>query len=162
MRSSFQRRLLASTLLLGLTTPAFAQTADDADEGTIVVTGSRIARPDLQQASPIAIVSAQELKLSGKVNVEAIINDLPQLVPSATGASTKPGGGVHHVCSVDPDDAAVQLRGDIQSDVDVFRPDTGREPVTGVVGERDGLRWCAECHGHQNGAKDFFLHQSRC
>ena len=56
MRSSFQRRLLASTLLLGLTTPAFAQTADDADEGTIVVTGSRIARPDLQQASPIAIV----------------------------------------------------------------------------------------------------------
>ena len=35
MRSSFQRRLLASTLLLGLTTPAFAQTADDADEGTI-------------------------------------------------------------------------------------------------------------------------------
>ncbi|MEC7933235.1 MAG: TonB-dependent receptor plug domain-containing protein, partial [Pseudomonadota bacterium] len=94
MRSSFQRRLLASTLLLGLTTPAFAQTADDADEGTIVVTGSRIARPDLQQASPIAIVSAQELKLSGKVNVEAIINDLPQLVPSATGASNNPGGGV--------------------------------------------------------------------
>ena len=59
MRSSFQRRLLASTLLLGLTTPAFAQTADDADEGTIVVTGSRISNPNLEQASPVAVVSEE-------------------------------------------------------------------------------------------------------
>jgi outer membrane receptor protein involved in Fe transport len=98
MRPSFQRRLLASTLLLGLSTPAFAQNADNADapagDETIVVTGSRIARPDLQQASPISIVSSQELKLSGKPNVEAIINDLPQLIPSTTAASNNPGGGV--------------------------------------------------------------------
>ncbi|PHQ62899.1 MAG: TonB-dependent receptor [Sphingobium sp.] len=95
MRPSFQRRLLASTLLLGLSTPALAQSADDdSSADTIVVTGSRIARPDLQQASPISIISAQELKLSGKVNVEAIINDLPQLIPSTTAASNNPGGGV--------------------------------------------------------------------
>lgn len=94
--AQFSRRLLASTILLGLTTPALAQAADDAAAGEemIVVTGSRIARPDLQQASPISIVSAQELKLSGKANVEAIINDLPQLIPSTTAASNNPGGGV--------------------------------------------------------------------
>lgn len=95
--AEFCRRLLASTVLLGLATPAFAQASDDAapaSDDTIVVTGSRIARPDLQQASPISIVSAQELKLSGKANVEAIINDLPQLIPSTTAASNNPGGGV--------------------------------------------------------------------
>lgn len=95
--AEFCRRLLASTVLLGLATPAFAQTSDDnaaASDDTIVVTGSRIARPDLQQASPISIVSSQELKLSGKANVEAIINDLPQLIPSTTAASNNPGGGV--------------------------------------------------------------------
>lgn len=97
MPSHIMRRLSASTILLGLATPAFAQTSaadDGATSDTIVVTGSRIARPDLQQASPIAIVSAQELKLSGKVNVESIINDLPQLIPSTTAASNNPGGGV--------------------------------------------------------------------
>ena len=97
MPSHILRRLSASTILLGLATPAFAQTSaadDGATSDTIVVTGSRIARPDLQQASPIAIVSAQELKLSGKVNVESIINDLPQLIPSTTAASNNPGGGV--------------------------------------------------------------------
>ncbi|KQN00761.1 TonB-dependent receptor [Sphingobium sp. Leaf26] len=95
--AEFCRRLLASTVLLGLATPAFAQASDEttaASDDTIVVTGSRIARPDLQQASPISIVSAQELKLSGKANVEAIINDLPQLIPSTTAASNNPGGGV--------------------------------------------------------------------
>ncbi|KMS58146.1 TonB-dependent receptor [Sphingobium cupriresistens] len=96
--AEFCRRLLASTVLLGLSNPALAQSG--APEGsaapaeTIVVTGSRIARPDLQQASPIAVIGSQELKLSGKINVEAIINDLPQLIPSTTAASNNPGGGV--------------------------------------------------------------------
>lgn len=88
------------SLLLCLSLPAYAQdntaTPDsDSEPGdAIVVTGSRIARPDLQQASPVAIVSSQDMKLSGKVNVESILNDLPQLIPSATGASNNPGGGV--------------------------------------------------------------------
>ncbi|PNB46467.1 TonB-dependent receptor, partial [Pseudomonas sp. FW305-130] len=59
-----------------------------------VVTGSRIGRPELQQASPISVISSQEIALSGQINVENILKDLPQLVPSTTGASNNPGGGV--------------------------------------------------------------------
>ena len=110
MRLDFRKRLLASTLLLGFATPAFAQAADPAsvpatptaapaagepaDGETIVVTGSRLGGLQLQQASPIAVVSAQDFALSGQPNVENVLKDLPQLVPSTTGASNNPGGGV--------------------------------------------------------------------
>lgn len=110
MRLDFRKRLLASTLLLGFATPAFAQAADPAsvpatpsaapaagepaDGETIVVTGSRLGGLQLQQASPIAVVSAQDFALSGQSNVENVLKDLPQLVPSTTGASNNPGGGV--------------------------------------------------------------------
>lgn len=103
MRLVFRKRLLASTLLLGVAAPAWAQTnpasaaaqdpAAPADD-TIVVTGSRLGGLQLEQASPISVVSAKEVALSGQVNVENIINDLPQLVPSVTSASNNPGGGV--------------------------------------------------------------------
>lgn len=105
MRLDFRKRLLASTLLLGLSAPAVAQTVDPAtqampddaapaDGETIVVTGSRLGGLQLQQASPIAVVSAQDFALSGQPNVENVLKDLPQLVPSTTGASNNPGGGV--------------------------------------------------------------------
>lgn len=64
------------------------------DEGAIVVTGSRIARRDLTSASPLTVVSSEEFKLSGAVNVENVINTLPQVVPGTTSFSNNPGGGV--------------------------------------------------------------------
>ncbi len=100
MRLVIRNRLLASTLLFGIAAPAWAQTdpapdtATPAQDDAIVVTGSRLGGLQLEQASPIAIVSAKEIALSGQVNVENIIKDLPQLVPSVTGASNNPGGGV--------------------------------------------------------------------
>lgn len=106
MRHRLTARLLSSTLLILLPATAHAQSAPadaTAQQATpaeseppvdIVVTGSRIARPDLQQASPISVVSGQEIALSGQVNVENVLKDLPQLIPSTTGASNNPGGGV--------------------------------------------------------------------
>lgn len=81
---------------------AFAQGgAADEGEATIIVTGSRIARPDLDQASPIAVVSAEQFALKGQTNVESVLNDLPQVMGSSTGTSNNPGGGI----------ATVDLRG---------------------------------------------------
>ncbi len=116
MRLDFRKRLLASTLLLGFATPVWAQTADPAavpaspstdmttapatapiapeDGEAIVVTGSRLGGDSLKQASPISVVSAREIALSGQINVENVLKDLPQLIPSTTGASNNPGGGV--------------------------------------------------------------------
>lgn len=69
---------------------ASTTTSDD----TIIVTGSRIARRDLIAAAPLSVVSDEEFKLSGAVNVENVINALPQVVPGITAFSNNPGGGV--------------------------------------------------------------------
>jgi outer membrane receptor protein involved in Fe transport len=65
-------------------------------EATIVVTGSRIPRPNLSATSPITVVDAQEVKLEGAVLTESLLNALPQTYPAqgifsnsgATGAAT--------------------------------------------------------------------------
>ncbi|HVM36965.1 MAG TPA: TonB-dependent receptor [Sphingomicrobium sp.] len=44
----------------------------------IVVTGSRIPQPNLEQASPVTVITAQEVKLQGTTRTEDLINSLPQ------------------------------------------------------------------------------------
>lgn len=70
-----------------------ANPAEQASEG-IVVTGSRIVRRDLESAAPTTVVQDEEFKLSGTVNVENVINTLPQVIPGSTSFSNNPGGGV--------------------------------------------------------------------
>jgi outer membrane receptor protein involved in Fe transport len=120
MRSTLRQRLLATTLLFGAATiasPAWAQAQDSSpepaasseadpnageqdpgssgvDSGDVIITGSRIARRDLTSTSPLAVVQDEEFSLSGSVNVESVINALPQVVPGATAFSNNPGGGV--------------------------------------------------------------------
>jgi iron complex outermembrane recepter protein len=78
--------LVMSAMLAG---PAFAQTeAADASTGeaeTIVVTGSRIARPQLEGASPVTVINAAEVKLQGTTRVEDLVNNLPQAFASLGG-----------------------------------------------------------------------------
>lgn len=118
MRANLRRHLLTSTLMIGaagIATPAFAQpqdgepevpvqavppadrdptpTAPPQDVGEIVVTGSRIARRDLTSTSPLAVVQDEEFRLSGAVNVEQVINTLPQVIPGTTSFSNNPGNG---------------------------------------------------------------------
>jgi len=125
MIADFRRKLLASTLLVGTAAyanPAFAQTvtppatSPEAQQATveavtntnqrpeqeIVVTGSRIARPDLDSSSPVAVVSSKEFQLTaGSANVENVLNNLPQVTATTSSTSNNPGGGV----------ATVNLRG---------------------------------------------------
>ncbi|MFM9851610.1 MAG: TonB-dependent receptor plug domain-containing protein [Sphingomonadaceae bacterium] len=96
----FSRSRLSASVasaVLGLaivSTPAFAQTAADeaapGAEDTIVVTGSRIARADLELSSPVTVVSAAQLQLSGTTNAEEFLRDLPQAV-SAIGSNSNNG-----------------------------------------------------------------------
>jgi len=44
----------------------------------VVVTGSRIPQPNLTGASPVTVVTAQEVKLQGTTRVEDLVNSLPQ------------------------------------------------------------------------------------
>ena len=44
----------------------------------IIVTGSRIPQPNLTSASPVTVVTSQEVKLQGTSRTEDLINSLPQ------------------------------------------------------------------------------------
>ena len=68
-----------------------APAAADEDDA-IVVTGSRIARPDLEAPSPVTTVSAEQFDLTGTVTVETLLNELPQLIPGNTRTSNNQGG----------------------------------------------------------------------
>lgn len=120
MKVSVRNRLLATTLLASfaaIAAPAGAQTVsgsaqdvstaqDDATASQtsddVVVTGSRLARPDISSAAPVAVVGAEEIALqAGSANIENVLNDLPQVTAITSATSNNPGGGV----------ATVNLRG---------------------------------------------------
>lgn len=68
---------------------------DTASSGDIVVTGSRIARNGFDASTPVAVIDQQDIKLSGNVNVERTLAQLPQAVGSQLGSATSntvPGG----------------------------------------------------------------------
>lgn len=91
--------LAASALGLVLTSGAWAQTtqndpqpqvgpseatiaaseADNDQAGQIVVTGSRIRRPNLESVVPITTLSGDEFFETGTISVGDVLNDLPQL-----------------------------------------------------------------------------------
>ena len=60
---------------------------------TIVVTGSRIPRPNENSPTPIQTVQPQAFTITGVANVEETVNQLPQLVPGFTNTSNNPGTG---------------------------------------------------------------------
>jgi len=97
------RATLATALAVATVTAAHAQDQDQdtSDLGTVVVTGSRIARPDLVSNSPISIISEDFFQQKGTVNVEEVLNQLPQVVPGLTAQVNNGGDGT----------ATVDLRG---------------------------------------------------
>lgn len=80
---------VAPMSLLVMAAPAFAQDqalptqaadkADDAADKDIVVTGSRIARPNLESTIPITTVTGAELEQTARVSIGDVLNDLPQI-----------------------------------------------------------------------------------
>ena len=72
-------------------TPTPASPADSGSE--IVVTGSRIARPDLVASSPVAVISGEALKQVNAVTVEQILAANPQFTAGFGQSSNNPGDG---------------------------------------------------------------------
>lgn len=108
-QSIFSRgRLSASVapVVLGLamiSMPAFAQTAPAAEdevaaEGeTIVVTGSLISNPNLKAASPVTVVTSEEVELRQTNVAEEFLRQLPSSVPSVGSAVNNGNGGASFV-----------------------------------------------------------------
>ncbi|ADU13738.1 TonB-dependent receptor [Asticcacaulis excentricus CB 48] len=87
--------LLLSTTVSGLSgmsiaSTAMAQTAGEEAAVEVVVTGSRIKKPNLQSSSPITTISAADIKASGATRVEDMVNTLPSVF-AADGAMQSNG-----------------------------------------------------------------------
>ena len=80
---------------VGVSVPAFAQ--DDSALEEVIVTGSRIKRADLSSVSPVSVVTGEEFKISGNLNVEQKLAELPQTLPSFGPSSNNPGDGTARV-----------------------------------------------------------------
>lgn len=103
-QSVYSSRSIRALLMAGVAVGTVAISAapamaDDLEE--IVVTGSRIARSNLDTTSPLAVVSSEELTLTGTATVENILNQLPQIVPGLNASSNNGSDGT----------ASVDLRG---------------------------------------------------
>ena len=81
----------AIALMLGLAQPAAAQEPPaEGEVAEVVVTGSRIARPDYTAESPIVSVSAEAVELAGPQTLEATFNQMPQFSATNANASSSP------------------------------------------------------------------------
>ena len=107
MISRFKNTLAIGASLAAValaTSPAMAQTTTTttvaaadapAEDGTpIIVTGSRIQRPDLQAASPVTAISAEAIQLKNHPGVEEFLRALPQAVPGVGSANNNGNPGV--------------------------------------------------------------------
>ena len=83
--------IAAGTASAGVYAPGVL--AQDTELEQIVVTGSRIQRPDYESASPVVTVSEQLFDTTASTTVESVINTLPQFVPSVTSTSNNPSNG---------------------------------------------------------------------
>jgi len=134
----FRRRLLATTIVggaLAAASPGLAQTATqgppDAEPTTvdeIVVTGSRIARPNQDSPVPVSVITAQHIEATGQMNTGDILRTLPEagvstFTPTSTTFSTANNG----VTTVD-----LRNLGENRTLVLV----NGRRHVAGVVGSQ--------------------------
>ena len=79
--------LVASPAFADQAAPAPAA-ADAPSADVIVVTGSRIARRDLQSTIPIAVISNDKLTSTGATNVSDLLNTLPEVGQSVSRSSS--------------------------------------------------------------------------
>lgn len=88
--------LLSAGAIAVAAPPAIAQEEEEYIE-EIITTGSRIKRADLESVSPLQVIGAEEFRLSGNINVEQKLAELPAVLPSFGPASNNPGDGTAQV-----------------------------------------------------------------
>jgi iron complex outermembrane recepter protein len=72
-------RTFGAGMAVTLVSVAYAQTPPAVQLPPTQVTGSRIVSPNITSTSPVAQVTATDIKLEGVTNVENLLNNLPQV-----------------------------------------------------------------------------------
>lgn len=63
----------------GLSTGVAQSSATEDDLEEVIVTGSRIARPEIEASTPVQIISAQDLQLQGAQNLADVLAKIPSV-----------------------------------------------------------------------------------
>jgi outer membrane receptor protein involved in Fe transport len=87
---------VGTTAAVGLSAaPVFAQDAGENTDKleTIVVTGSRIRRVDLETSSPVFVIDKSAIEKTGKVTIGDLLQEAPSIAGAATNPSVNNGGG---------------------------------------------------------------------
>ena len=79
-------------------TPSTSSEGEPVEQGQdIIVTGSRIPQPNLTSASPVTVVSDQDVKLSGVTRIEDLLNQLPSVGASQSSSLANGATGTAEV-----------------------------------------------------------------
>jgi iron complex outermembrane recepter protein len=113
----------ASTLLIA---PATALAGEAGKIEEVIVTGSRIVKPDYVSTSPVTTVTSEQLEAINAINLESELRQLPQFLPGAT----------EFINNGNPGAATVNLRG-LGSNRTLVLMDGKRLPPYGVSGAVD-------------------------
>jgi outer membrane receptor protein involved in Fe transport len=65
---------------------------DSTEVGAVVVTGSRIPRPDLDSASPVTVLTNETIETSGITDIGDLLQSIPSMSGSPIGTTTNNGG----------------------------------------------------------------------
>ena len=118
-------RIISGSVALAAAQTGFAQQGG-AELEEVVVTGTRIARPDLVSNSPINTVTAEQLEQLNVINLENQLRQLPQFLPGAT----------EYINNGNPGAATINLRG-LGSNRTLVLMDGKRLPPFGTSGAVD-------------------------
>ena len=80
--NSLRERLLASSIICSaalVAGAAHAAAASAPEVAEVVVTGSRIAQPNLTSNSPLVTVNQEDVKVAGTATIDTLTNSLPQV-----------------------------------------------------------------------------------
>ncbi|MEO5812438.1 MAG: TonB-dependent receptor [Rhodanobacter sp.] len=96
---------LGAVIAVGTTSTAFAQDAGAQDAAnapapqsaktleSVVVTGSRVRRVDLETSNPVLTIDRAQIQASGKQTVGDLVQQLPAIAGDATNPNVNNGGG---------------------------------------------------------------------
>lgn len=91
----------AAPLVLGIaliSAPAYAQDAEEAtDEGEIVVTGTLIRNPNLEQSTPVNVTTSDAIELKQSNTAEEVLREIPGIVANIGSAVNNGNGGASYV-----------------------------------------------------------------
>ena len=88
-RLSTMGMVAGSALVSAFSAQAQAQAVPQSTEvETVVVTGSRIQRDITDASTPLAVISSEEITLSGALSIDEVLNEQPQFVSATNGGAT--------------------------------------------------------------------------